>query len=180
MALVSASSYCLLTTVYPHILLYPKENLSKPERLGEKFSSLSLPFLMSSDLKRQVRKHNENPHNVKLFHSFRFSNCHFKFVISLSTLLLSSAGLKSSLTPSYVKQFFTEWKTIMKCVSPPSNTFLIKSVHLWVENFWPSREKTLMWSANLSGSRKQSLESHLSKPFNLPVLLGSFCLLFPS
>lgn len=92
----------------------------------------------------------------------------FIFVISLSTLLLSSAGLKNSLTPSYVKQFFTEWKTIMKCVSPPPNIFFIKPVHLWVENFWPSRERTLMWSANVSGSRKQSLNHTYPNPLISP------------
>lgn len=88
--------------------------------------------------------------------------------------------MENSLTPSYVKQFFTKLKTVMKCVGLPSDIVPMKPMCLWVENFWPTRRGTLMWSANLSGSRKQSLRYHLLKPFNLPVLLESRGLLSPS
>ena len=149
MALVSASSYRLWThclTQYPYYSL--RKTFFKRAffsgRLGEEFSSLSLPPLISSDLERNRKE--KHTTKVCMIGTLSLSSRALRWTFKICSLcshlrkcLLSSAGLKNSLTPSYVKQFLTELKAIMKCVGLPLNTFLIKPMCPWVENFPLSR-----------------------------------------
>lgn len=139
MALVSAPSQSPLTHCsIPYPYYTPRKIFFKSTffwgRLGKEFSSLSSLFLISLDLIR----YRQAKHTIICMTSQFPSLSDFMIailnmfisVVNLSTLLLFSAGLRKSLTPFYVMQFFTEWKTIMKGMGPPSNTFLIKPMHL--------------------------------------------------
>lgn len=169
MALVSTScgplTCCLIQHPYYILMKSFFKSASFSGRWNEYFSSLRL---LSHKWSVFIRKREEK-HTTKICMTAHYPSLpdlyagHLKYV---------HFCIQSQNSPFILSGM----EAIMKCVGPPSDTFLIKPMCLWVEKFWLRRRGTVVWSANLPGSRKQSQSSHLLKPFNHPVLSESYCL----